>query len=61
MKKLFYKLMSLFGVLGVVAWLLQGSHRTQVMKARDYYKRTNDLNKTIKMYPNVTLEDIKGQ
>jgi hypothetical protein len=61
MKKFLSNLFLLFGVLGAVSWLFKDSHTAQVNEARRFYERTKDLNKTIKLYPNVPLDSIKGQ
>jgi hypothetical protein len=61
MRKLLTNIFGLVGVLGLIAWLLKGSHANQVNEARQFYNRTNDINKTIKLYPNVPLDSIKGQ
>jgi hypothetical protein len=61
MRKLLTNVCGLVGVLGLIAWLLKSSHASQVNEARIFYKRTNDINKTIKLYPNVPLDSIKGQ
>jgi len=59
MKKILLNIIGLFGVLGLCAWLLKGSHAAQVNEARKFYNRTHDIKKTIKLYPNIPIDSIK--
>jgi hypothetical protein len=62
MKRLLLNAVGLFGVIGLLMCLFNRRHSQQVNEARQFYNRTNDIKKTIRLYPNTPIDSItKGQ
>ena len=51
-------------LLCLVGWLMVSINRQRAQRledARRYYKRTGDIQKTIKLYPNTTADSLRGE